>query len=60
VATGMAFVPRLKALAEELNNQYLVTYARPQALIQPEKIEVAAADRNHTARGTPVRGNKGV
>jgi VWFA-related protein len=36
--TGAA--PRMKQLANELLHQYVVTYARPDTLIPPEKIEV--------------------
>ena len=44
-----AAAPKMKQLAQELLNQYVVTYARPDTLIPPEKIEVtvdqAGADR---------------
>jgi Ca-activated chloride channel family protein len=36
--TGAA--PRMKQLANELLHQYVVTYARPETLIPPDKIEV--------------------
>jgi VWFA-related protein len=36
--TGAA--PRMKQLANELLHQYVITYARPDTLIPPEKIEV--------------------
>jgi VWFA-related protein len=40
--TGAA--PRLKQLAAELTHQYVVTYARPDTLIPPEKIEVTVGN----------------
>jgi hypothetical protein len=45
----------LKKLAAELNAQYKVTYARPQSLIPPEKVTVAAARPGFTARGTLIQ-----
>jgi hypothetical protein len=53
--TSMALPDRLKQLANRLTHQYRVTYARPQSLIPPEKITVAAARSGLTARGTPIR-----
>jgi VWFA-related protein len=49
--TAMALPDRLKQLAAELTHQYRVTYARPQTLIPPEKVTVAAARPGMTARG---------
>jgi len=46
--TGAA--PRMKQLANELTYQYVVTYARPETLIPPEKIEVTVANPGLTAR----------
>jgi VWFA-related protein len=46
---------RLKLLAAQLTHQYKVTYARPQSLIPPERVTVAAAKPGLTARGTLVR-----
>ena len=45
----------MKKLAADLTHQYRVTYARPQTLIQPETVTVAAAKPGLTARGTAVR-----
>ena len=42
--------PRTKQLAAELRDQYLVTYARPERLIPPEKIEVTVGKPGLTAR----------
>jgi VWFA-related protein len=40
--TGAA--PRMKQLAAELSHQYVVTYARPDTLIPPEKIDVTVGN----------------
>jgi VWA domain-containing protein len=53
--TAMALPDRLKQLANQLTHQYRVTYARPESLIPPEKITVAAARAGLTARGTPIK-----
>ncbi len=50
--TSMAVEPTLKELAEELKHQYVVTYARPQSLIPPEKTEVSVKTPGLEARGT--------
>ena len=50
--TAMALSDRLKQLANELTHQYRVTYARPQSLIPPERVTVAATRPGLTARGT--------
>lgn len=41
---------KMKQLAEELKNQYVVSYARPERLIPPEKIEVTVNKPGLTAR----------
>jgi hypothetical protein len=41
----------LKQLAAELTTQYVVTYARPETLIPPEKVEVAVNRPGVTVRG---------
>jgi hypothetical protein len=46
---------RLKLLANQLTHQYRITYARPQSLIPPERITVAAAKQGLVARGAPVK-----
>lgn len=53
--TSMALDARLKQLAAQLTHMYRVVYARPQSLIPPEKITVAATKPDLTARGTPVK-----
>ncbi|HET7619357.1 MAG TPA: VWA domain-containing protein [Gemmatimonadaceae bacterium] len=49
-----AIEPKLKQLADELTHQYLVTYARPEALIPPKKIEVTVDKPGLTARARTV------
>jgi VWFA-related protein len=47
----------LPRLADELLNQYVVTYGRPETLIPPEKIQVAVSRPGATARArTKVTG----
>ncbi len=41
---------RLKQLASELTNQYVVSYSRPETLIPPEKIEVTVKKPGLTVR----------
>ncbi len=41
---------RLVQLADELINQYVVTYSRPETLIPPEKVEVSVTKPGLTAR----------
>jgi hypothetical protein len=54
-----ALGPKLTQLAAQLLHQYKVTYARPQSLIPPEHVTVAAAKPGLTARGTPVKDSQG-
>jgi hypothetical protein len=48
--TPMAIDDQLTRLAGELSNQYLVTYGRPESLIQPEKLQVSVKKPGLTAR----------
>jgi hypothetical protein len=57
--TSMALEGKLKLLADELMHQYKVTYARPQSLIPPERVTVAAARPGMTARGTLIKEDTG-
>jgi len=57
--TSMALDSKLIQLANELTHQYRVTYARPQTLIPPERITVAAAKPGLTARGTAIKEQQG-
>ena len=55
VLAASAMPDRLKQVANELTHQYLVTYARPQMLIPPEKIVITAKRTDLIVRGTPVK-----
>lgn len=48
--TSMALEGRLKSLANELENQYRVDYARPDTLLPPEKIDVDVKTAGLTVR----------
>jgi hypothetical protein len=41
---------RLLRLADELTNQYVVSYSRPETLIPPEKLDVSVSKRGLTVR----------
>lgn len=56
VLTSMAFETQLKAFGEMLKSQYQVTYARPEALIPPERVQITAARPGLEAYGAPARG----
>jgi VWFA-related protein len=53
--TPMALADRLQSLANELENQYQIVYARPQKLIPPKTLEVTSKRPSVTvrARRTP-------
>ena len=51
--------PRMKQLAAELLDQYVVTYARPERLIPPEKIDVTVGKPGLTARARTRTGEGG-
>jgi Ca-activated chloride channel family protein len=55
-----AAAPAMKALANELVNQYVVTYARPDTLIPPQKIEVTVTRPGLTARARTRTGLAGA
>ena len=46
----MAIPDELKEVAEELANQYVVTYGRPEKLLPPEKLEVTVKRPDVTVR----------
>lgn len=48
--TVISIPDKLKQLADELLNQYVVTYARPDTLIPPEKLSVSVKQRGLTTR----------
>jgi VWFA-related protein len=54
--TSMAFEPRLADLAAVLRAQYRIVYARPDALIPPERVTVTAAQAGIAMHGAPARG----
>jgi hypothetical protein len=56
VLTSMSFEPQLKVFAEMLKSQYRVTYARPDTLIKPERVQISAARPGLEAYGAPARG----
>jgi Ca-activated chloride channel homolog len=49
---------KMRELADELLNQYVVTYGRPDTLIPPERIEVATTRPGATARARTRVGAK--
>ncbi len=49
-----ALAELLTRVANEITNQYLVTYARPPGLIPPTEIEVSVTRRRMTVRSTPA------
>ena len=51
ILTSMAMTDALERLAAELLGQYRITFARPDALIPPEKTEVAVRPAGLKARG---------
>jgi hypothetical protein len=54
--TPMGLDDALDAAARELLSQYKVVYGRPESLIPPDEIEVAAGRAGLVVRGTPARG----
>lgn len=56
VLASQAFEAKLLELAAILKSQHRVIYSRPQTLIPPEKVEVAAAKPGVQASGGPARG----
>jgi len=50
----------LDRLAKELRAQYKVVYSRPESLIPPDKVTVAAGKPGVTMRGTEARGENGA
>jgi hypothetical protein len=53
--TGSALASRMRQIANELTHQYRVTYARPDTLIPPDQVTIAAAKPGLTVRGIPVK-----
>lgn len=55
-----AAAPKMKQLAQELQNQYVVTYSRPETLIPPEKIDVTVTKPGLTVRARTRTGKAGA
>ena len=57
IMTGTALTNRMKQIANELTHQYRVTYARPDTLIPPDQVTIAAAKPGSglTVRGIPMK-----
>ena len=55
VLASMSLPVKMKQVAAELTHQYRVTYARPESLIPPERVTVAAARPGVTARGVLIK-----
>jgi VWFA-related protein len=51
-----AFESQMADLAAMLKSQYRVTYARPESLVPPERIEVSSAKPGIEMHGGPARG----
>ncbi len=45
---------RLLAVADEITNQYVVTYSRPESLIPPEKLDVSVSKPGVTVRASKL------
>lgn len=56
-ATGIP--DKMKQVADELVNQYVVTYARPETLIPPEKVSVSVSRPGLTVRARTRTGTGG-
>ena len=48
--TSMALIDRLQAVGNELNHQYVVTYAAPKTLLPPKELDVTAKRPDVTVR----------
>jgi hypothetical protein len=60
LVSSLGLTKALNTLADRLLNQVRVVYARPQTLIPPEKVTIAAARPGLTVRGTPAKPAKGA
>jgi hypothetical protein len=54
VLASMGLPAKMKQLADELTHQFRVTYGRPQTLIPPERVTIAAGKPGLTVRGVPA------
>ena len=51
---------KMKQLSQELQNQYIVSYARPETLIPPKKVEVTVTKPGLTVRARTRTGEAGT
>jgi len=58
VLTMNALSAKLQQLANEISNQYRVTFARPDRLIPPKNTEIRARQPNQHARGMLMKADK--
>jgi hypothetical protein len=58
ILSEIALPEKLKQMAEELNNQYVVTYGRPDTLIPPEKVSVTVKRPDVKVRARTRTGGK--
>jgi hypothetical protein len=58
VLAATALPQRLAQVADELTHQYVVTYARPQSLIPPERVKITGKRDDLVVRGQPARVSK--
>jgi hypothetical protein len=58
VLTSMSYADALVQIGRALKHQYRIVYARPQTLIPPERVEVAATRPGIVASGRPARGQQ--
>lgn len=58
VLASMTYEQALSRIAGALRHQHRVTYARPETLIPPERIEVSATKEGIIVAGAPARGQK--
>jgi VWFA-related protein len=59
VLSSMGLDDALAKLARQLQNEFRITYARPDALVPPEKVEVSVKRPGLDARGIPARSPRG-
>jgi hypothetical protein len=55
VLASSGLTSQLSTLADQLNHEYLVTYAHPESLIPPERVTVTATRPGVSARGVLVQ-----
>jgi hypothetical protein len=59
--SSLALGPTLRELAVELEHQWIVTYGRPDSLLQPERVQVEAKREGLTVRArTRLQESKGI